>query len=110
VGLYGVLSYAVAQRTAEIGLRMALGAGPSTVVRAVVRGALALACVGLAVGIIGALALTRLVESFLFGVSATDPMTFVAAAALLLLVTGVAAYLPARRAATVDPMAALRDE
>ena len=110
VGLYGVLSYAVVQRTAEIGLRMALGAQHATVVGAVVRGALALACVGLAVGVAGALALTRLVESFLFGVSATDPMTFAAAAVLLLLVTGAAAYLPARRAANVDPMTALRNE
>ena len=110
VGLYGVLSYAVAQRTAEIGLRMALGAQHATVVRAVVRGALALACVGLAVGVAGALALTRLVESFLFGVRATDPMTFAAAAVLLLLVTAAAAYLPARRAANVDPMTALRNE
>lgn len=110
VGLYGVLSYAVTQRTAEIGLRMALGAQHGTVVRSVVRGALALACVGLLVGVAGALALTRLVESFLFGVSATDPTTFAAAAALLLLVTGAAAYLPARRAASVDPMTALRNE
>ena len=69
-----------------------------------------LACVGLAVGAAGALALTRVVESFLFGVSATDPITFAAAAALLLLVTGAAAYLPARRAANVDPMTALRNE
>jgi ABC-type antimicrobial peptide transport system permease subunit len=110
VGLYGVLSYAVAQRTPEIGLRMALGAQHATVVRTVVGGALALARVGLTIGVAGALALTRLVESFLFGVSATDPMTFVAAAALLLVVTGAAAYLPARRAANVDPMTALRDE
>ena len=110
VGLYGVLSYAVAQRTAEIGLRIALGAKHVTVVRAVVGGALLLSCVGLAVGIGGALALTRLLESFLFGVSATDPMTFAAAAALLLLVTAAAAYVPARRAANVDPMTALRNE
>jgi predicted permease len=110
VGLYGVLSYAVAQRTPEIGLRMALGAQHATVVRTVVVGALALACVGLTIGVAGALALARLVESFLFGVSATDPMTFVAAAALLLAVTGAAAYLPARRAANVDPMTALRGE
>ena len=82
----------------------------ATVVRAVVRGALVLACVGLAVGGVAALALTRVVEAFLFGVSATDPMTFAAAAALLLLVTGAAAYLPARRAANVDPMMALRNE
>ena len=94
VGLYGVLSYAVTQRTAEIGLRMALGARHATVVRGIVRGALVLACVGLALGVVGALALTRVVESFLFGVSATDPMTFAAAAALLLLVTGSSSVPP----------------
>jgi putative ABC transport system permease protein len=110
VGLYGVLSYTVTQRTAEIGLRMALGASGGALVRAIVRGALVLACIGLAVGVAGALALTRLIESFLFGVSATDPLTFVAAAGLLLVVTAAAAYVPARRAANVDPMTALRDE
>jgi putative ABC transport system permease protein len=110
VGLYGVLSYTVAQRTSEIGLRMALGAQASTVVRAVVRGALLLAALGLVLGLAGALALTRLLQAFLFGVSAADPLTFAAATVLLLLVTGAAAYLPARRAANVDPMAALRDE
>jgi ABC-type antimicrobial peptide transport system permease subunit len=109
VGLYGVLSYAVAQRTSEIGLRMALGAQRGALVRAIVQGALVLACVGLGIGVAGALALTRLIKSFLFDVSATDPLTFVAAAALLLLVTGAAAYVPARRAANVDPMTALRD-
>jgi ABC-type antimicrobial peptide transport system permease subunit len=110
VGLYGVLSYAVVQRTAEIGLRMALGARHATVVRGIVRGALVLAGVGLLIGVVAALALTRVVESFLFGVTATDPLTFAAAAALLLIVTAVAAYLPARRAANVDPMTALRNE
>jgi putative ABC transport system permease protein len=110
VGLYGVLSYSVAQRTPEIGLRMALGAQHATVLRSVVGGAMVLAVLGLALGTIGALALTRVLTSFLFGVSPTDPLTFAAAAAVLLLVTGAAAYLPARRAASVDPMAALRDE
>jgi predicted permease len=109
VGLYGVLSYAVAQRTSEIGLRMALGAQRGALVGAIVQGALVLACVGLGLGVAGALALTRLIKSFLFEVSATDPLTFVAAAALLLLVTAAAAYVPARRAANVDPMTALRD-
>jgi putative ABC transport system permease protein len=110
VGLYGVLSYTVAQRTSEIGLRMALGAQPSAVVRAVVRGALALAALGLVLGVLGALALTRMLQAFLFGVGAADPLTFAAATVLLLIVTGAAAYLPARRAASVDPMTALRDE
>jgi predicted permease len=110
VGLYGVLSYTVAQRTSEIGLRMALGARKSTVVRAVVGGALSLAGLGLVLGLVGALAATRLLQAFLFGVSAVDPLTFGAAIALLLLVTGAAAYVPARRAANVDPMETLRAE
>jgi predicted permease len=110
VGLYGVLSYTVAQRSTEIGLRMALGARQSTVVRGVVGGALFLAALGLVLGLVGALAATRLLQAFLFGVSAVDPLTFGAAIALLLVVTGVAAYLPARRAANVDPLEALRAE
>jgi predicted permease len=110
VGLYGVLSYSVAQRKAEIGLRIALGAHGGTVVLAVVRGALLLTCLGLAVGVAIALALTRLLESFLFDVSGTDILSFGSAATLLLVVTAVAAYAPARRAAKVDPVAALRDE
>jgi predicted permease len=110
VGLYGVLSYAVARRTSEIGLRMALGAQRGTVVRAVVRSALLLACVGLAAGVGAALVLARLLESFLFEVSAADPLTFIVTAGLLLLVAAAAAYVPAQRAANVDPMAALRDE
>jgi putative ABC transport system permease protein len=109
VGLYGVLSYTVAQRTSEIGLRMALGAQQSTVVRGVVRGAFIIAAMGLALGALGALAITQLLQAFLFGVSATDPVTFITAVGLLLLVTSAAAYVPARRAASVDPIAALRD-
>jgi putative ABC transport system permease protein len=110
VGLYGVLSYTVAQRTSEIGLRMALGARKSTVVRAVVGSALSLAALGLMLGLVGALAATRLLQAFLFGVSAVDPVTFGAAIVLLLLVTAAAAYLPARRASNVDPMQTLRAE
>jgi ABC-type antimicrobial peptide transport system permease subunit len=110
VGLYGVLSYGVVQRTSEIGLRIALGAQRSAVVRSVVRGGLVLAALGLVIGTLGALAVTRLLEAFLFSVSSTDPITFAAAAVLLLVVTGAAAYVPARRAASVDPMTALRDE
>jgi putative ABC transport system permease protein len=110
VGLYGVLSYTVTQRTAEIGLRMALGASGGALVRTIVRGAVVLACVGLALGIVGALALGRVIESFLFGVTASDPVTFVAAGTVLLIVAAAAAYVPARRAANVDPMTALREE
>jgi predicted permease len=110
VGLYGVLSYTVAERRREIGLRMALGAERGVVARRVLAGALGLACLGLVVGVGGALALGGLLESFLFEVRTIDPLTFVLASALLLLVSAVASYVPARRAATVDPMAALRDE
>jgi ABC-type antimicrobial peptide transport system permease subunit len=89
---------------------MALGAQQSTVLRSVVGNALRLAAAGVVLGIGGALAVTRVLTSQLFGVSPNDPATFAAAAALLLLVTGAAAYVPARRAARVEPMAALRDE
>jgi putative ABC transport system permease protein len=110
VGLYGVLSYTVAQRTAEIGVRVALGAQRSDVVRGVVRTALLLGAVGIVLGLLGALGVTRVLESFLFEVSPTDPATFAGVAALLLVVTVLASYVPARRAASVDPMAALRVE
>ncbi|HEY5567493.1 MAG TPA: ABC transporter permease [Gammaproteobacteria bacterium] len=110
VGLYGVLSYTVAQRTPEIGLRMALGAERGNVVGSVLRGALLLAALGIVLGIAFAFGLTRLLSSFLFGVSPTDPATFAAVSAVLLLVTGLASYLPARRAASVDPVTALRTE
>jgi len=109
-GLYGVLSYAVSQRTAEIGLRMALGAQRGNVVRSVLRNALSLAALGLVLGVIGALVATRLIASFLFGVSAADPTTFGIVAASILLVTLAASYVPARRAASVDPMTALRTD
>jgi putative ABC transport system permease protein len=110
VGLYGVLSYAVAQRTAEIALRMALGAEATSVVRAIVRGALALAAVGLGLGLIGAFAAARLIASFLYGVGTTDLVTLASVSALFALVTLVASFVPARRAARVDPAAALRAE
>jgi len=110
VGLYGVLSYTVAQRTAEIGLRMALGAQASTVVRGVLRSALGLAAIGIALGLAGAFGVTRFLSSFLFGVSPMDPATFAAVAVLLIVVTSVASWVPARRAASVDPVSALRSE
>jgi len=110
IGIYGVMAVVVAQRTKEIGIRMALGAVRRDVLALVVRQGFALAAVGLALGVIGALALTRVLRSLLFSVSATDPTVFFGIVALLAGVALVACYLPARRAARVDPMIALRHE
>jgi len=108
VGLYGVTSYAVAQRTRELGIRLALGAQPGDVLRAVLGQGARLAAAGLAIGMVVSLALTRVMATLLFGVGARDPMTFVGVGALLALVSGVACYIPARRAMRVDPVVALR--
>jgi predicted permease len=108
VGLYGTLSYTVAQSTSEIGLRMALGAEQRAVVGSVVRTALGTAALGIGVGLAVAFGLTRAISSFLYGVSPTDPATAIGVAGVLLAVTVLAALLPARRAAGVDPMTALR--
>jgi putative ABC transport system permease protein len=110
VGIFGVISYSVAQRTQELGIRRALGADSWSVMRLVLMQGLGLAGIGLAVGLAGAFAVTRLLGSLLFEVTATDPMTFSAVAAILVVVALLASYLPARRAATVDPMVALRWE
>jgi predicted permease len=110
VGIFGVLSYTVAQRRREIGIRMALGAEPAAVLRSVMTGALLLAAGGLALGLLGALALTRAIRSLLFGVSAADPSTFLAVAATLAAAAALASWLPARSATRVDPASALRAE
>jgi putative ABC transport system permease protein len=108
IGLYGVISYAVAQRTQEVGIRVALGASGSEVVRMVMRQGLKLAAAGLAIGLLLALLLKSVLKGLLVGVSATDPATLAVTALTLLLVAALASYVPARRAARVDPMVALR--
>jgi putative ABC transport system permease protein len=110
IGVYGVVSYSVSQRTGEIGIRMALGARPRDVLRLVIGQGLTLTVLGLVLGLAGALGLTRLMAGLLFGVSAKDPLTFCVTALLLTAVALLAALVPARRATKVDPLAAIRNE
>jgi putative ABC transport system permease protein len=110
IGIYGVMAYSVSQRTNEIGIRMALGAAQSSIFRLVVGQAMALVAISVALGLIGAFAATRLLNSLLYGVGAWDPLTFVSIVGLISAVAFLAAWLPAHRAARVDPVVALRAE
>jgi predicted permease len=109
-GIYGVTSYLVTQRTRELGIRLALGAPPASLKAMVVRQEAVVAIIGTAVGLLGALAATRLLASFLYGVSATDPFIYGSVAVLLVAIAALASYIPARRATRVDPTTALRTE
>jgi ABC-type antimicrobial peptide transport system permease subunit len=110
VGLYGVLAYSVAQRTHELGIRMALGAQKRDILRLVLSRGVSLTLVGVGIGLAGAFTLTRFLSSLLYGIKPTDPGTLVTVSMLLLAITLIAAYIPARRATKVDPMTALRFE
>jgi predicted permease len=110
IGIYGVMAYSVAQRTQEIGVRMALGARPLHVLRLVVGQSLSMLLIGMVIGLAGAFALTRLMRTLLFEITATDPLTYVSVIGLLIVVALLACYIPARRAAKVDPLIALRYE
>jgi putative ABC transport system permease protein len=110
VGIFGVLAYIVTQRTHEIGIRIALGAQKEDVLKLVIGQGITLALIGIAIGVAGALALTRVMTSLLYGVSAVDPIVFASVSLLLITVALFACYIPARRAMCVDPMIALRFE
>ena len=110
IGIYGVISYVVSQRTRELGVRLALGAEAGDVRRMVLRQGLVLAVTGVAVGLGAAMGLTRLMEALLYGVDPVDPLTFGAVALSLTLVALLASYIPARRASKVDPVVAIRFE
>jgi ABC-type antimicrobial peptide transport system permease subunit len=110
VGIYGVMAYLVGQSTREIGIRMALGASQRAVLAMILRQGMAVALTGAAIGVAGALALSRVMRSLLFGIQGSDPLTFAAVSLLLGAIALVATLLPARRAARIDPMISLRTE
>ena len=110
IGVYGVVSYSVSQRTYEMGVRIAFGATPRRIFGLVLGQSFRLVLTGLTLGVVASLALTRMMTGFLYGVTATDPLTFLVVGFLLLAVALLAGYIPARRAATVDPLVALRQE
>jgi ABC-type antimicrobial peptide transport system permease subunit len=110
IGVYGVMAYSVSRRTKELGIRIALGAPRATLIRSVLRHAARLAIVGTVVGLVAALLLARLIGGLLYGVGAADPVTFIAVPAALVAAALAASYVPARRAAAVDPLVALRNE
>ena len=110
VGLYGVIAYSVSQRRREIGIRMALGAGKSAILNMIIGQGIRLALIGVAIGLAGALGLTRFLSGLLYGVKPGDPLTLVAVSALLIAVALIATYIPARQAANVNPLQALRQD
>lgn len=108
IGVYGVLSYAVSQRTQEMGVRVALGAGRGDVLRLIVGQGVRLAAIGIGVGLVGSFAVTRVVRTLLFNVTPTDPVSFIGVSLFLVFIAALASYIPARRATAVDPLIALR--
>ena len=110
IGLYSAISYSVAQRTRELGIRLALGAQRSDLLRLILQQGMTVVAVGILFGIVASIGLTRLIATLLYGISATDPITFLTLSLALLLVALVACWLPARRASAVDPMVALHTE